>query len=408
MQSWQAPVKQQTKTTRATPLVVGASHKNSSIDYRERLLALIETGSAPKEFVKEWALLKTCNRVEFVLVSADPKAVVEQLHAWAKSALGEARFDVFEDEEAVNHLFRVAAGLDSMMVNDGQILDQLGSAGKQARKSGTSRAVLSSLFDAAVSAGSRAQLALSRASKSVAEFAVEEALRELGHNPTEVLLIGSGKMSKIVSTILVHSKIHVASHRSELPHVLAGASLVSWAAIPKVLRKSELVITATSHPGFSVKTGDISDRKRRILVDLGFPRNIEPTVRDIDGVRLLDLDDLAELARIRRQPRTASAEKIIQGEASRFVRWLRASRLSPEVPQLFKFAEQVRTDETELVLRSFPALSPRERRIIEAMGRRITGKILARPAAFAKGSSEELPQEERMRILRAVFLEGSI
>jgi glutamyl-tRNA reductase len=143
------------------------------------------------------------------------------------------------------------------------------------------------------------------------------------------------------------------------------------------------------------------------MVDLGFPRNIEPSVRNIPGVHLLDLDDLADMARTRRHPGTARAEKTIQSEASRFEKWLRASKLSPEVPQLFRWAEQVRTQETEAVLRSFRALSPKEKRLIEAMGRRITSKILARPAAFAKESSPELPQEERMRVLRAVFMEES-
>jgi glutamyl-tRNA reductase len=125
------------------------------------------------------------------------------------------------------------------------------------------------------------------------------------------------------------------------------------------------------------------------------------------GLHLLGLDDLSDMVRTRRHPGTARAEKTIQSEASRFEKWLRASKLSPEVPQLFRWAEQVRTQETEAVLRSFRALSPKEKRLIEAMGRRITSKILARPAAFAKESSPELPQEERMRVLRAVFMEES-
>ncbi len=392
-----------------TPLVVGTSHKNSSISYREKLAAFLENGSAPKDAsVKEWALLKTCNRIEFVLVSDDPRGAAERVCEWAKSNLGEAPFYVFEGSRAIAHLFRVAAGLDSMMVNDGQILDQLKAAGRQARRTGSSRAVLSPLFDAAVNAALRARPALGGASTSVAEFAVEQALKELGHTPHDVLLIGTGKMSRIVATLLEDSRIHVASRRSGLPQALTNASLVSWAAIPEALRKSQLVVSATNHPSFSIKARDLSGRTRRVLVDLGFPRNIEPSVRNMAGVRLLDLDDLADMTRTRRHPGTARAEKIIQAEASRFEKWLRASKLSPEVPQLFRWAEQVRTEETEAVLRSFRALSPKEKRLIEAMGRRITSKILARPAAFAKESSPELPQEERMRVLRAVFMGGSL
>ena len=409
MQSWPGPVNRQKSMALATPLVVGSSHKNSSIEYREKLATLIENGLAPKNLpVREWALLKTCNRVEFVFVSDDPEATAEQLCAWAKSTLGETHFYVFEGSRAVAHLFRVAAGLDSMMVNDGQILDQLRAAGRQARKTGTSRAVLSPLFDAAVNAGTRARSALRGASKSVAEFAVERALMELGHPPRDVLLIGTGKMSRIVATLLEDSRIHGATRRSGLPQVLTGASSVSMAAIPQALLKSELIVSATNHQGFSIRSRDLSGWKKRVLVDLGFPRNIEPSVRNMAGVCLLDLDDLADMARRRRFPGTVRAEKMIQAEASRFEKWLRASKLSPEVPQLFRWAEQVRTEETEAVLRGFQDLSPKERRLIEAMGRRITSKILARPAAFAKVSSPELPQGERMRILRAVFLEGTL
>ena len=393
----------------ATPLIVGTSHKNSSISYREKLAALLEKDPAPNSIsVKEWALLKTCNRIEFVLVSDDPRSAAEQVCEWAKSKLGEAPFYVFEGSRAISHLFRVAAGLDSMMVNDGQILDQLRAAGRQARRMGSSRAVLSPLFDSAVNAGIRARPTLRGASTSVAEFAVEQALKELGHVPHDVLLIGTGKMSRIVATLFEDSRIHVASRRLALPQALTNASVVSWAAIPDVLRKSQLVISATNHPGFSIKAEDLSGRTKRVLLDLGFPRNIEPSVRNLPGVRLLDLDDLAEMARTRNHSGTARAEKIIRSEASRFEKWLRASKLSPEVPQLFRWADQVRTEETEAVLRSFRALSPKEKRLIEAMGRRITSKILARPAAFAKESSSELPQEERLRVLRAVFMEESL
>ena len=408
MKSIPLPLNRPTEAVLASPLIVGTSHKSSSISFREKLAALLEKSPAPKGLpVEEWALLKTCNRIEFVLVTDDPGTAAEQVCEWAETNLGEAHFYVLEGRRAIAHLFRVAAGLDSMMVNDGQILDQLRAAGRQARKSGSSRAVLSPLFDSAVNAGTRARTALRGAATSVAEFAVEQALKELGHAPHDVLLIGTGKMSRIAGTLLENSRIHVVSGRSRLPQALTNGSLVSWASIPEVLRKSELVVSATNHPGFSINAKDLSGRRRRVLVDLGFPRNIEPSVRSRPGVRLLDLDDLAGMARTRGHPGTARAEKIIQEEASRFEKWLRASKLSPEVPQLFRWAEQVRTEETEAVLRSFRALSPREKRLIEAMGRRITSKILARPAAFAKESSPELPQEERMRVLRAVFLEGS-
>lgn len=390
----------------ATPLIIGTSHKNSSIEYRERLAGIIENGSMPKNLpVDEWALLKTCNRVELIFVSNDIKATADRVFAWARAKLGETQFYVLEDGRAVTHLFRVAAGLDSMTINDRQILGQLRGASRQARKLGTSRSALPPLFDAAVNAGLRARIAFRGASTSEAEFAVRKAVQELGRQPRGVLLIGTGKMSKIAASLLKGSRIRVVSRRTELPDSLAGASMVGWDAIPKALQNSELIVSATNHPGFSIKAGDLSGDRKKVIVDLGFPRNVEPSVRAIPGVRLFDLDDLAEMSPHRRVTGTAQAESIVKGEAAEFENWLRASKLSPEVPELFRWADKVRTDETEAALRRFQSLTPKQRRLIETMGRRITSKILARPAAFAKQSSEELPQEERMRIIRAVFME---
>jgi glutamyl-tRNA reductase len=392
----------------ATPVVVGTSHRTSSIEYRERLAKFLETGSILTGLpLREWATLKTCNRIEFALVTEDPSSVAEQISKRAKAELGDAPFYFFEGVGAITHLFRVAAGMDSMMVNDGQILDQLKAAGRHARKSGSSRAILSPLFDAAVGAGIKARPALGQASTSVAEFAVWVALKDLKRAPRDVLLIGTGKMSRIVATLLKDSRIHVASRRTELPSGLSNASLIELVAIPEALRKSQLVVSATNQPGYSVRAADLKGRGRKVIVDLGFPRNVEPSVKGLPGVRLLDLDDLAEMARTRRHPGMARAEEVVEAEAARFEKWLKASKLSPEVPELFRWAEQVRTEETEAVFRSFGDLSPREKKLIEAMGRRITSKILARPAAFAKGSSTMLSQEERMRILRAVFMEES-
>ena len=352
----------------------------------------------------EWALVRTCNRIEFVLSTSTPAAAAERLSRWVKKELGQTRFYVLEGHSAIAHLFRVASGLDSMIVNEGQILDQLRAAGRQARMAGSSKAVLSPLFDAAVSAGAAAKSTLKGGSDSVASLGLALAIKKLGHKPNDVLLVGTGKMSKIAAAKLQGSRIHVVSKRSNLPSSLR---LVPERKIRDVLRRCELVVCATNHRGYAIDAEDVADsKKKKVIVDLAFPRNVDPSVRSNPGVELLDLDDIARYASRLRFRGISRAERLVEQEASRFEIRLKASRLSPELPGLFRWADAMRSKETDAALRRLGRLSPRDRRIVEALGRRITSKMLAKPAAFVKSSSQDLPQEERMRLLRAVFMEG--
>ena len=390
---------------RGVPVVVGVSYRTSSIAYRERLDRLLEERDWTRVAqADEWALMRTCNRIEFVLATSAPAAAAERLSRWVKKELGQTRFYVLEGHSAIAHLFRVASGLDSMIVNEGQILDQLRAAGRQARMAGSSKAVLSPLFDAAVSAGAAAKSTLKGGSDSVASLGLALAIKKLGHKPNDVLLVGTGKMSKIAAAKLQGSEIHVVSKRSNLPSSLR---LVPERKIRDVLRRCELVVCATNHRGYAIDAEDVGDsKKKRVIVDLAFPRNVDPSVRSNPGVELLDLDDIARYASRLRFRGTSRAERLVEQEASRFEIRLKASRLSPELPALFRWAEAMRSKETDAALRRLGRLSPRDRRIVEALGRRITSKMLAKPAAFVKSSSQDLPQEERMRLLRAVFMEG--
>src|SRR2546422_3713986 len=390
---------------RVVPVVVGVSYRNSSIAYRERLDRLLDARDWTRVAqADEWALVRTCNRIEFVLATSTPAAAAERLSRWVRKELGQTRFYVLEGHSAIAHLFRVASGLDSMIVNEGQILDQLRAAGRQARMAGSSKAVLSPLFDAAVSAGAAAKSTLKGGSDSVASLGLALAIKKLGHKPNDVLLVGTGKMSKIAAAKLQGSRIHVVSKRSNLPSSLR---LVPERKIRDVLRRCELVVCATNHRGYAIDAEDVGDsKKKRVIVDLAFPRNVDPSVRSNPGVELLDLDDIARYASRLRFRGTSRAERLVEQEASRFEIRLKASRLSPELPALFRWAEAMRSKETDAALRRLGRLSPRDRRIVEALGRRITSKMLAKPAAFVKSSSQDLPQEERMRLLRAVFMEG--
>ncbi len=371
------------------------------------MVRLLERAEWTKNLsISEWALIKTCNRVEFVLSTEDPEDTSKGISLWTKRNLGEAPFYILEGRRALVHLFRVASGLDSLVTSDGQILGQLRTAGKAARLAGSSKAVLSPLFDAAVSVGMKVGPLVGDGEASVVKNAVTFALGRLGRKPRNVLLIGTGKISKVAALRFKGSRIRIVSRRSELPPSLADFELVGWNGIKDALRRSDLVISATTSRGYVIVKEDIIDSKTRVIMDLGFPRNVDPDLRGKRGVQLYGVDDLAKSTRRRGTAGAAVAEKAVEAEAESFERWLRASKLSPELSSIFRWAEQVRTEETQAILRRLGGLSPREKRLVEAMGRRITSKILAKPAAFAKLSTPDLPQVERMRLLRAVFVGG--
>lgn len=338
------------------------------------------------------------------MATQDPEGALGKVTAWSMRRIGQAPLYCIQGREALSHLYRVASGLDSLVIGDAQILGQLRSAGRQARLAGSSKGILSSVFDSAVEVGSRVGTNLRARKESVATLAIAFARKKLGRPPKGVLLVGTGKISRIAASSL-GGRVRVATRRPKLPPSFAGAERVGWSRIREALSESELVICATSGSRLAVTTSDVKDTKRRVILDLGFPRNVDPRVRGRGRTQLFDLDDLARVVKAPDDPSVAQALAAVEAESSRFERWLNASKLAPELPAMFQWAEAIRVKETEGTLRRLDGLSPREKRLVEALGRRITSKVLAKPAAFAKLSTPDLPQEQRMKLLREIFIE---
>lgn len=388
-------------------MLLGCSFRNSSIEFREKFARWLAKPDWREGLpIREWALLVTCNRVEAIVCSDDPDSVALRLEELSTKRLGEAPFYFMKSRSAIEHVFRVAAGLDSMVINDGQILGQLTRAGKEARIARSSKAVLSSVLDAAVGVSKRVAPMIPDVKESVGERAVEFARRRLGRVPRDVLLIGSGKISRHAAISLKKSRVKVVSHRRTLPTSLAGFELVSKKMLKKAVASSELVISATSGKGYALKSKDVTDGRQKLIIDLGFPRNVDPAVREAKGVELYDLDDFAQELAIGENRDIAQADKAIEAEAESFDRWLNAKKLSPDISEIFKWVDEVRSVETASTLRRLRSLTPRERELVESMGRRIASKILARPAEFARLSTPDLSQELRLKILSELFSES--
>ena len=396
-------------TGRSTSLLLaGASFKSSSLGFRESLAQRLSRDPSTLlalPGVKELAQLVTCNRIEVFLASESPAATEQAVLVWMSAVPGYARSAVYlhRDFEAVLHLFSVAAGLDSMVVGEDQILSQVREAGIAARTSSTSRGSLSALFDASVNVGKRSRRLLQEPTESVSSVSIRHALALLPSPPKNVLLIGTGKTSRLAASLVKGAKLFVATRRKTLP--FPGAKVVSHRDLKRVASRCELIVSATRHQGYVLRRGDITD-KRRVIVDLAFPRNIDPGLKSESTV-LLNLEDLAKV--VPKKPLgvdARAAEEWVAAEAESFSRWLLASRQSDVLSQVYRWAETTREEEAKAALRRLPRLTVKERKVVETMSRRLVSKLLAPPTSFAKASTPEFPQQQRLDIMRLVFEQG--
>ncbi len=396
-------------------IVFGSSYKTASLDFRERLAKLFSLKGLEKvrhlPGLKESALLSTCNRLELYLVTDSPdltnRVLAETIGRGLSPRHGRGSLFALSGLEAVTHLFRVAAGLDSVVPGEPQILSQVRSAGIASRKAGSAGGILSPLFDRASRVGARVRdtYGIGSGAASLSDLAVETVLRSVRMKPN-VLLVGTGKMVQLAAKHLQGKarRFYVASSRRRVPKGLEGSILVSYRDISKTAEGCDVVISATSADEPLLSKEDLAGRRRRIVVDLGMPRNVSPAARSLPNVRLIDLDDLAKMARPSKNSEgTRDAEAAVAREASEFYAWLVQTRLSSTLSQLFAWANGLREEEFRRAMRKLGQTSARDRRVIEAMGRRIVSKMMARPAGFARRKYGGLTEEEKLELLRSVF-----
>ena len=391
--------------------VVGATIQSSSISSLESLVRLAGSPGTPLMTgipgVSEHAVLKTCNRVEFYLASNSPRQAAEELQARvakAMQAIEPPPLSVHRGLPAVRHLFEVAAGLDSVVLGEAQILSQVRSAGVQARMEGSAKGVLSPLFDRAVRVGQRVRGAYPlNEAISLGSLAVQVA-KEHADEDSDVLLVGTGKMIQIAADEFSGRRmVYVASRRRTSPAWLKEGRLVGYGDIRRLARRCGIVIAATNAAKHVVRSEDLEGGKK-VVVDLGMPRNVSPEARRLPGVNLFDLGDLASVARPQSRPKgLAGAQRTVDREAEEFLAWLVQTRLSSALSELHSWAGQVREEELLRAIRKLGDASPRNRRIVDAMGRRIVSRILARPTRFARGSYVGLTEDEKLKLLGSVF-----
>jgi glutamyl-tRNA reductase len=376
---------------------IGVSHRNAPLELRERLY--LADGQAT-ELAQELGgvVLSTCNRTEVYLIGGDRDEARKSLERRSGLELDGA-LAAWEGGEAVEHLFRVAAGLDSLVPGEGQILGQVREAYEAALGAGTTGPVLNRLFEDALHAGKRVrtEAKLHEMPESVADSAVELAARELGGlDDKRALLFGAGRMSELAARRLKErgAEVIVSSRTLESAQELAGrlgGRAAPFDAIALELIDADLVISATRCPYPILHAEAVRPREKPlVLIDIAVPRDLDPEIGKVEGCTLHDIDSLGE-GLVGREEDVLEAERIVAEEAARFADWLRSRDAAPVIAALRKRAEEIRSEELARAERRLGELSEHDRRTVETLTAQIVNKLLHAPTVRAKeGAAEPL------------------
>jgi glutamyl-tRNA reductase len=414
-------------------IVIGLNHKTASIDLRERMAfaedqmetALHQVKSLPS--LKENMILSTCNRVEiYAAVRETEKAVLDLKHFLSQyHGLPLKEFEKnlysFLGEEAVKHIFRVASSLDSMVVGEPQILGQIKSAYEMAVESKTSGIILHRLLHRAfhVAKRVRTETKIGDSAVSVSSVAIELAQKifETLEKKT-VLLIGAGEMCELAARHLVSGgveKVWVTNRTYDRAVSLAqefNGEAIPFDEMNQGLKKVDIVISATDSPQYLIRHDQmakvIKERKQKpvFFIDIADPRDIEPSVGEIENVYLYNIDDLKKVADENIKDRGKEAQKaetIVQDEVIKFVNWYHSLEVTPTIVALRNKFEEIRKRELEKTLSLHPNLSDKEKKSLETLTSAIINKILHTPSALLKQTDEEAMADLYLDTLRTLF-----
>lgn len=382
-------------------LCVSVSHRNAEFEYLEQL-----AGSAPaalsglggRSDVDGAVVLSTCNRFEVYLDTGLPDAipVVAETAGVDVGTLRE-HASVFHGEDAARHLFSVASGLESVVVGEEEISGQVGRALSAARRRGTASSPLERLFQTAAktSRGVKTRTAINVAGRSLVRLGLELAASRFGDwTDLNVLLVGTGRYAATTLAALRErgaTNISVVSQTGREAAFAASHGLRAAGDLRTELAGADLVVTCTSHEDFVIAADDFSGRRRTLVIDLGLPRNVNPDVRALDGVELLDLETISLHAPLEELTSTRDAQEIVGDAATAFAA---ASTAAPAVVALREHVLGVL--DAELERRS---ASPET----EAALRHFAGVLLHGPSVRARKFSVEGRAEEFSRALHALF-----
>lgn len=410
-----------------TLILVGLNHRTAPVELREQFAlsgcglpmalesmntACLSTGGAasPGSKLHEAVIVSTCNRLEIYAVvggSAENgwsavEAFLSELQGVPRETLSPHVYRL-EGEQAAWHLMRVAAGLDSMILGEPQILGQVTQAHGSAQATNTTGPILSHLFTQAIHAGKRARTEtdISRHTTSVSHAAAQLAQEKLGDlTGTCVLVIGAGEAAELAAQALqMHGApditcINRTFGRAQALAEKVGGQALSWYSLDEVLVRADVIVSATGAPHTIMRHGDLADilpqRNQRplVIIDIAVPRDIEESVGTLPDVYYYDVDDL-EATRddnlAQREAAVPAVEAIVSEETAIFMDWLSGREVAPVIAGLRRKANALAGEEVAQALnRLGEDISPREQEIVNRLARRIVNKLLHEPTVRLK------------------------
>jgi glutamyl-tRNA reductase len=414
-------------------LVVGVNYKTAPVEIREKLTfnqaELSEAMNVLKgqKSILENVILSTCNRTEIY-------AVVDQLHTgryYIKSFLADwflldkeeftPYLKIYEDEAAVEHLFRVACGLDSMILGETQILGQVRSSFLLAQEENTIGTVFKQLFKQAVTLAKRAhsETEIGSNAVSVSYAAVELAKKIFGDLKSKhVLILGAGKMGELAVQNLYGSgvqKVTVINRTFERAKDLAerfSGQAKPLTELQCALVEADILISSTGAKDYVI-TKDMmvhveKMRKGRplFMVDIAVPRDLDPALAELESVFLYDIDDLEGIVQANLAERKKAAEQIeimIEAEMVEFHQWLNTLGVVPVIAALREKALAIQAETMQSIERKLPHLSERERKVLNKHTKSIINQLLRDPILRAKELAAEPNAEEALRLFMKIF-----
>jgi glutamyl-tRNA reductase len=387
--------------------LVGVSHRSAPVELRERVaMDITGAGLLAKSLGAhaEAVVLSTCNRTELYLAAdaeteLDGRAdeALRQLAGDGADALGAVVYRL-ADESAALHLFRVAAGLDSLVPGEGEILGQV----REAYDAGAAGPLLDRVFRMALHVGRRARVETaigeSPASVPAAAAALAQQVFE-GLDGRRVVLVGAGRMSDLTARNLRSRGaeiVAVANRTVEHGEELAaqhGARAVALDDLASVISEADIVVASTSAPGFVLRVDDVGPalRSRRgrplLFVDLAVPRDVDPALSGFDGCFVYDVDDLEAVVAstlVGRRSEAVRAERIVAAEADRFREWQASLAVVPAIASLRAHAEDIRSSELARIEGRLGRLSDADRQVVETATAQIVNKLLHLPTVRMK------------------------
>jgi glutamyl-tRNA reductase len=414
-------------------VLLGLNHKTAAVDLREKLAGLVTDLAATYEELKdrpevlELILYSTCNRVEVLCATEEPESAIRGLRDFfsrlPEASPGELDKSLYihRDREAVQHLFRVAASLDSLVVGEPQILGQIKEAYRQAAESQATGPILNRLLHKTFSVAKRVrrETGIGDHAVSISYAAVTLGRKIFGSLAGKTaVLVGAGEMGELALEHLQGDgvgRIIIANRTLERGLELAQrfkGEAVSLEELAAQLLQADIIISSTGSPQYLLTRDQVKGVMRRrkhkplFFIDIAVPRDLDPAINDLDNVYLYNIDDLKEVVEFnwqRRHQEAAKAERLVAAETLKFLDWLETLAVYPTIISLKEKADRICEAELKKTLGQLGTLNPEQRQALEVLTHSIVSKLLHDPIIFLKRNHQPRRPHRELDLVRRLF-----